>query len=165
MSNRHGYRGYVASRAVRGQLWPQAVQNLVIRDYAQRNGLTYLLSATEYAMPGCYMNLEAVLEELDRIEGVLLFSMFMLPERAERRRAIYDRVFAAGASLHGALENLSLADEGDVRRIEDVFAAARLVEARPASIPSAPASAPDTECLSAPDTECVASRFPPYLAA
>jgi sporadic carbohydrate cluster protein (TIGR04323 family) len=49
-SNRHGHRGYIASRPVRGQDWPQHVQNLVVRDYAQRNGLHYLLSATEYAM-------------------------------------------------------------------------------------------------------------------
>ena len=156
MSNRQGYRGYVASRAVRGQLWPQGVQNLVIRDYAQRNGLTYLLSATEYAMPGCYMNLEAVLDELDRIEGVLLFSLFMLPERRERRRAIYDRVFAAGASLHGALENLSLSEESDVQRIEDIFAADRL--ARLAEKDSGPLA--EEKRGTTPF-----SRFPPYLAA
>jgi sporadic carbohydrate cluster protein (TIGR04323 family) len=153
MSNRQGYRGYVASRAVRGQLWPQSVQNLVIRDYAQRNGLTYLLSAVEYAMPGCYMNLETVLEEVDAIEGVLLFSLFMLPERRERRRAIYDRILSAGASLHGALENLSLAEESDIQRIEDIFAAARLTEKG-----SPPLS--EEERSTTPS-----SRFPPYLAA
>jgi len=128
MSDRTGYRGYIASREVRGQLWPQGVQNLVIRDYARRNGLTYLLSAVEYAMPGCYMNLEAALEELDRVEGVLLFSLFMLPKRPERRRALYDRVLGVGASLHGALENLSIREESDVRRIEDMFAVDRLAE-------------------------------------
>ena len=152
MSNRQGYRGYVASRVVRGQVWPQGVQNLVIRDYAQRNGLTYLLSATEYAMPGCYMNLEAVLEELERIEGVLLFSLFMLPERRERRRAVYDRVLAAGTSLHGALENLSLREEGDVRRIEDIFAADRLARQMEAGSLEG-------------ERAIFSSRFPPYLAA
>ena len=153
MSNRQGYRGYVASRAVRGQIWPQGVQNLVIRDYAQRNGLTYLLSAVEYAMPGCYMNLETVLEELDRIEGVLLFSLFMLPERPERRRAIYERIFAAGASLHGALENLSLREASDIQRIEDIFAAARLAETSERGFSGEEAGAMSL------------SRFPPYLAA
>lgn len=152
MNNRQGYRGYVASRPVRGQLWPQSVQNLVIRDYAQRNGLVYLLSAVEYAMPGCYMNLEALMQELDRIEGVLLFSLFMLPERPERRRAIYDRVLAAGASLHAALENLSIGERGDVERIEDLFAAERLT-----------ASEAWLSRLDAPQPR--RDRFPPYLAA
>jgi sporadic carbohydrate cluster protein (TIGR04323 family) len=152
MSNRQGYRGYIASRAVRGQVWPQGVQNLVIRDYAQRNGLTYLLSAVEYAMPGCYMNLETVLEEIDQIEGVLLFSLFMLPERAERRRAVYDRVLATGVSLHGALENLSLCEEGDIQRIEDIIAVERLAGRA-------------TEAVSRKVAPHRASRLPPYLAA
>ena len=121
MSNRAGYRGYIASRPVRGQTWPQHVQNLVVRDYAQRNGLQYLLSATEYAMSGCYMNLQTVLDEIESIEGVICFSLFMLPQRPEPRRSIYERVLAAGAELHGALENLSVRSLEDVARLEDVF--------------------------------------------
>src|SRR5271156_6802343 len=71
MSNRFGYRGYIASRPVRGLAQPQHVQNLVVRDYASRTKLPYLLSATEYAMPGCYMVLESVLAELAHVEGVI----------------------------------------------------------------------------------------------
>ena len=41
-----GYRGYIGSRPVRGERTPQQVQNLVIRDYAQRNGIAFKLSAT-----------------------------------------------------------------------------------------------------------------------
>lgn len=124
-NRRHGHRGYIASREVRGQLWPQHVQNLVVRDYAQRNGLDYLLSATEYAMQGCYMNLNAVLEELPRIEGVILFSVFMLPESRERRMALYERVFDAGADLHGALESMAIRTLEDVARLEDILAVQR----------------------------------------
>tara|TARA_R110002167_G_scaffold101520_3_gene264381 strand:- start:47 stop:514 length:468 start_codon:yes stop_codon:yes gene_type:complete len=124
-ANRLGHRGYIASRPVRGQMWPQHVQNLVVRDYAQRNGLHYLLSATEYAMEGCYMNLETVLEEVERIEGVILFSVFMLPERRERRLALYERVFDAGADLHGALENFAIRTPEDVARLEDILAVER----------------------------------------
>ena len=119
--NRRGHRGYIASRTVRGQLWPQHVQNLVVRDHARRNGLDFLLSATEYAMDGCYMTLETVLDEVDRVEGVILFSVFMLPRRAERRWRIYERVLGAGADLHGALEGIVVRDEDDVRRLEDIL--------------------------------------------
>lgn len=127
MSNRSGHRGYIASRAVRGQVWPQHVQNLVVRDYAQRNGLNYLLSATEYAMPGCYMNLETVMGELERIEGVILFSVFMLPEKRARRLELIERVFDAGADLHGALESMAIRTLEDVARLEDILAVERVV--------------------------------------
>lgn len=121
MSRRFGYRGYIASRLVRGLNQPQNVQNLVIRDYAQRNGLDYLLSATEYAMDGCYMILESVLDELPRIEGIICYSLFMLPQKQERRLAVYDRILGAGATLHGALENLSVTTQADLHKVEDMF--------------------------------------------
>jgi len=119
--NRIGHRGYIASRKVRDQLMPQQVQNLVVRDYARRKGLTYKLSATEYGMDGCYMMLESVMQELDSLEGVILFSLFMLPKRPERRRAIYDRVLQAGCSLHAALEDLAIICEADIARVEDIL--------------------------------------------
>jgi sporadic carbohydrate cluster protein (TIGR04323 family) len=119
--NRVGHRGYIASRAVRGQLMPQQVQNLVVRDYARRKGLTYKLSATEYGMAGNYMMLESVLEELDGLEGIILFSLFMLPQRPERRHAIYRRVLEAGGTLHAALEDLAVTCETDIARIEDIL--------------------------------------------
>lgn len=133
MSNRTGHRGYIASRPVRGQLWPQHVQNLVVRDYAQRNGLTYLLSATEYAMDACYMNLETVLEEIERLDGIILFSLFMLPERRERRHALYARVFEAGADLHGALEGMPVRSEEDVQRLEDMLMIERALAGPPSA--------------------------------
>lgn len=121
MNERSGYRGYIASRPVGGGRTPQHVQNLVIRDYAARAGLIYKLSATEYAMPHCYMMLEQVLAELPELEGVIAYSLFMLPERKERRRAIYDRILDAGTSLHVAVEGLVLAAETDIGRFEDIW--------------------------------------------
>jgi sporadic carbohydrate cluster protein (TIGR04323 family) len=121
MNNRFGYRGYIASRPVRGLAQPQHVQNLVVRDYASRNKLPYLLSATEYAMPGCYMVLESVLAELDHVEGVICYSLFMLPQKAARRRQVYNRIFDAGCSLHGALEGMAVRGPDDVAMLEDIF--------------------------------------------
>ncbi len=128
-----GYRGYIASRPVRGSTVPQHVQNLVIRDFAQRNGLLFKLSATEYAMAGSFMMLDAVLGELPQLDGIILYSQFMLPERPERRRAIYDRVLAEGKMLAGAVENLTLRTPADVRRWEDIILTDRFA-AREASV-------------------------------
>ncbi len=127
--SRHGHRGYIASRQIRGMDWPQHVQNLVVRDYAQRNGLAYLLSATEYAMPACYMMLETVLAELPRLNGVIAFSLFMMPAVPARRREVYRRVLDAGADLHFALENLALRDDAGIARVEDIFLVSDLVAA------------------------------------
>ncbi|MBT6590541.1 MAG: hypothetical protein HOO02_16670, partial [Rhodospirillaceae bacterium] len=49
------------------------------------------------------------------------FSLFMLPSRAERRHALYQRIFEAGADLHGALENMAIRGPEDAARLEDIF--------------------------------------------
>jgi len=116
-----GYRGYIGSRPVRGERTPQQVQNLVIRDYAQRNGIAFKLSATEYAMPGCYMMLNAVMEELPTLDGIILFSMFMLPNDESKRRRIYTQILEQGRELHAALENLTLRSAVDIGRLEDIL--------------------------------------------
>lgn len=121
MSERQGYRGYIASREVNGNTVPQRVQNLVVRDYARNKGIEFKLSAVEYIMPGCYMILEDVLNELPKLEGIIMFSLFMLPGGKERRRAIFDRVLVQGCVLHAALENLSIRTHDDIARIEDIL--------------------------------------------
>jgi|SRR5579862_2466008 len=122
MSNQvKGYRGYIGSRSHDGGDFPQNVQNLIIRTYCQKHNLHYLLSATEYRMTGCYMILEEVLASLSSIEGIVLFSVFMLPQSAEKRQYIYQKVLDAGRSLHAALEDLSIKNVADVQMVEDIL--------------------------------------------
>ena len=64
-------RGYIFSRPFMGERVPQSVQNIVIRDYCQKNNLHYLLSHVEYAMPSSSLMLEQALEELDLNDGII----------------------------------------------------------------------------------------------
>jgi sporadic carbohydrate cluster protein (TIGR04323 family) len=121
MTNAHGYRGYNGSRAYSGLDFPQNVQNFLIRNYCQKYNLTYLLSASEYRMPGCYMILEEVLSSLDTIDGIVLFSIFMLPEDKAKRERIYKKVLDAGRTLHAALEDMAVTKWEDVQLFEDVL--------------------------------------------
>ncbi|MDC0655229.1 sporadic carbohydrate cluster protein, TIGR04323 family [bacterium] len=116
-----GFRGYIASRPVRGERMPQQIQNLVIRDYAARSGLVFKLSATEYTMPGCFIMLNTVMEELLTLDGVILFSMFMLPGNHKARNTVYDKILAHGRELHAAHENLFIRSPKDIARFEDIL--------------------------------------------
>ncbi|MEG5028027.1 hypothetical protein QUB36_12475 [Microcoleus sp. AT8-B1] len=121
LSQKLGYRGYITSRPVRGVNYPHRVQNLVVRDYATRHNLDYKLSATEYAMPGCYMMLYDVLAELPQLEGIILFSLFMLPQKTKSRLEIYDRILDAGCELHAGLEEMVLQDRSDIENFETMM--------------------------------------------
>ncbi len=121
MADRIGHRGYIGARPVNGSRTPQHVQNIVIRDYARRKNLHYLLSATEHIMPGSYMVLEDVLDELPRLRGLICYSIFMLPPEENRRLAIYDRVLREGCDLHAAVEEIALSSRTDIQAIEDIL--------------------------------------------
>lgn len=120
MTTGGGYRGYIGSRPYFGQRVAQHIQNIVIRDFCSRRGFTYLLSATEYAMEDCFLMLDAVVEE-PNIEGIVLFSMLMLPPDAARRDALVRKAMARGLSLHGAAENVSIATREDYLRAEETW--------------------------------------------
>lgn len=121
MVERAGHRGYIGARPLNGSRTPQHVQNIVIRDYAKRKNLQYLLSATEHTMPGSYMVLEDILDELPRLHGMILYSIFMLPPDEARRREIYDRVLREGCDLHAAVEEIRLSTREDVQAVEDIL--------------------------------------------
>ena len=127
MATDKGYIGYNGARHLATGRAPQHIQNLVIRDYCHRHDLTFKLSASEYAMPHCYMMLDKLVEEIGQHDGIVMYSMFMLPARATRRRALYRRILGAGASLHAAVEDLALATDTDLTRWEDILRVQALV--------------------------------------
>ena len=121
MTEKKACRGYVSSRPIGPDRTAQHVQNLVIRNFAETNGFLFKLRATESQMPGCHLMLNQVMDELDVIDGVILYSMFMLPEDADKRMSIYTRVLDTGSSLHGALENISFNSDEDIRLWENIY--------------------------------------------
>ncbi len=135
---RSGYRGYVSCREFGGLRVPVPVQSTFLRDYCNRHGFLYKLHVNENEFPHSYMVLDGMLAELDGLEGVLMFSMFMLPQRPARRRAVFDRILAAGIELHFPLENLVIRRASDVEPVEQMLAAANLLRYCPTRIPGDP---------------------------
>jgi sporadic carbohydrate cluster protein (TIGR04323 family) len=114
-------RGYIFSRPFMGERVPQHVQNLVIRDYCERQNLHFLLSATEYAMPDCYLMLEQILEDFRVIDGVVAYSLFQLPDNIAHRARIYDRIINEKKILHFAVEGLKAFTHLECERIETLW--------------------------------------------
>jgi len=120
-TNRHGLRGYIGSRAYYGSRAPQHVQNLVIRDFCAKQEKPFLLSATEYAMEDCYMMLERVFDELPSVEGIVLYSLFMLPADRARRQKLWDKLRRHQGVLYSAVEGYRIETDEDIRRVETIW--------------------------------------------
>lgn len=115
------YRGYIFSREIDGNIIPQRVQNLVVRTYAQQKGDTLLLSATEYNLENCYMILNGILTELPEIDGLIFYSLWMLPTDRENRQELFKQILSHQSELHFALESLVITQPDDLPLIEDIL--------------------------------------------
>ena len=75
-----------------GERAPQHVQNIIIRDYCKKNKLSYLLSATEYAMDGCYLMLDNIVKKLKLVDGIVAYSLFQMPPDKKDRLRIFNHI-------------------------------------------------------------------------
>ncbi len=116
-----GYRGYIFSRKIEDNFIPQRVQNLVIKDFASRKKLFFKLSATEYKMENCFLMLNSTLKNLKSIEGMIFYSLFMLPKKNIDRKKILDKFIKKKKKLFFALEEISVTTVKDLKKINDIF--------------------------------------------
>jgi sporadic carbohydrate cluster protein (TIGR04323 family) len=118
----------VFSRSIGSHRVPQHIQNLVIRNHAEKHSLTYMLSGVEHCMEHSFVMLNQMLSELDEIDGIILYSMFMLPRKTDEREAILDRVISSESFLHSAVEGFVLRTKEDIKRWNDIFIISNALE-------------------------------------
>ena len=114
-------RGYISSRPFFGERVPQTVQNIVIRNYCEKHELTFLLSKAEYCIKGCYSVLQNILNDLNEFDGIVLYSLFQLPENSELRRPVFDKVLESNKFMLFVLEDMSLSCQRDKYYLENIF--------------------------------------------
>ena len=114
-------RGYIFSRPFLGERVPQHVQNLVIRDYCNKQSLQYLLSATEYAMANSHLVLQQVLEELSILDGIVFYSLFLLPEDKTERDRVINFILEKEKTIYFAVEGLRMNNKTEHERIENIW--------------------------------------------
>ena len=114
-------RGYIFSRPFMEERVPQHVQNIVIRDYCTKQGIQYLLSATEYAMENSALTLRQLVKDLSSIDGIVAYSIFQMPEGDHERQSIFKRVLSLNKEIHFAVEGLSIYDIETFNHIENIW--------------------------------------------
>ena len=114
-------RGYITSRPSMDGRTPQKVQNLVIRNFCEKNNFFYVLSATEYSIPKCYKALYEVMEQLKGLKGIVAYSLFQLPENNELRYSILKRMIKNKKTFYFALENMKVVNTKDIELIENIW--------------------------------------------
>ena len=82
-------KGYIFSRPFFGERAPQHVQNIVIRDYCNKKKILLELSNTEYSDAKSTKILMSIIENIDKYDGIIFYSLFQLPNNFEDRKKVF----------------------------------------------------------------------------
>jgi len=114
-------KGYIFSRSFRGERVPQHIQNIILKNYCEKNNFKLLLSASEYTYKNNYFILRHVLSKIKEYDGILFYSLFQLPEDIKFRKQIYDKILKNKKKLFFAVENISIISKSDVEKVEEII--------------------------------------------
>lgn len=119
--NKNWYMGYIFSREIDGNIIPQKVQNLVIRDYAQRFNMNLILSSTEYKMKNSFLILDSLItKKTNKYKGIIIYSLFMLKNYSKLNK-ILEKIKKNNIRLFCALEEIEIRNNSDLNSLKKIF--------------------------------------------
>ena len=74
------YQGYVKLQDFNNIYLPPSIQNLIIKNYCEQNNFIFKLSVNEQNIKNCYMELFFILRNIKKIDGLIMNSIYMLPQ-------------------------------------------------------------------------------------
>lgn len=120
-SDQNWYMGYIFSREIDGNIIPQKVQNLVIRDYTQRQKKKFILSSTEYKMKKSFLVLNSLINKKSKkFDGIIIYSLFML-KYYPNLNSLFEKLKKNKIKLYCALEELQLTNKNQLDTIKKIF--------------------------------------------
>ena len=120
-SNKNWYMGYIFSREIDGNIIPQKVQNLVIRDFAQRSNMNLILSSTEYKMQNSFLILNSLIaKKTNKYTGIIIYSLFMLKNYSNLNK-ILEKIKKNNIRLFCALEEIEIKKNSDLSSLKKIF--------------------------------------------
>jgi len=127
-------RGYIFSRSFMGERAPQHVQNIVLRNYCEKNNHFFLLSSVEYKMNNSFFMLQLAIKELKRLDGILAYSIFQLPENDDWRKKILRKIIKKKKEIHFAVEDFSVRKEKDIQKLQEIWLIKKTLQFCPQTI-------------------------------
>ena len=96
------------------------MQSTSLRNYCEKNGLTFHLHVVENQIPNTYLVLESLVEKADDYDGIVMCSVSMLPNDPTVRRSVVTRVLEQGCKLHFIFEQLTVSSLEQLADLEEL---------------------------------------------
>ena len=72
-------------------------------------------------MKDCSMVLDQVIYDIKKVDGIVAYSIFQLPEKKEKRIKYLSKIIKLKKIFYGALENLEVRNKNDLLNIEEIW--------------------------------------------
>ena len=119
--HKKGFRGYIFSRKINGNFIPQRVQNLVIREFANRKEIMFKLSSTEYNMKNSYIMLNSLQDDYVFIDGVIFYSIEQLLDDKKICLRIIKFLKSKKRIIFFALEELKISNISEFEKLNEIL--------------------------------------------
>jgi sporadic carbohydrate cluster protein (TIGR04323 family) len=100
--------GYIFSRNIDGGIVSHRVQNIIIKDYGEKNNYQISLSATELNLENAY---NVLFDNLNSKRNVFFYSLGMFPKENKLRQDVYQLIRKFDLTIHFCAECLILNKE------------------------------------------------------
>lgn len=115
-----GTKAYTTPRSFGGFQIPITMQSTNLRNYCEKNSLTFHLHVVENQIPNTYLVLESLVEKANSYDGIVMCSVSMLPSDPPNRKSIVTRILQQGCKLHFTFEQIVISSLEDLTELEEL---------------------------------------------
>jgi sporadic carbohydrate cluster protein (TIGR04323 family) len=115
-----GTKAYTTPRSFGGFQIPITMQSTNLRNYCEKNGLTFHLHVVENQIPNTYLVLESLVEKADSYDGIVMCSVSMLPNDSLIRKSVVARILEQGCKLHFTFEQIVVSSIEELVELEEL---------------------------------------------
>ena len=114
-------KGYNFSQPFLGERAPEHVQTIINNHYCKKNNYSYSMHVTEYNGQDSTQMLFEELKNIKKYDGLLFYSLLMLPLESKKRDFLYNKIISNKKELHFAVEDLFIKNRKDISKIDNLF--------------------------------------------
>jgi len=116
-----GTKAYTTPRSFGGFQIPITLQSTTLRNYCEKNGLSFHLHVVENQIPNTFLVLESLVEKAETYDGIVMCSVSMLPGDLAIRKSIVTRILEQGCKLHFTFEQIVVSSLEDLTELEELI--------------------------------------------
>lgn len=114
-------RSYVTNRKFGPYYLPVKFQNKLLKQYCEEKNKIFTLSTGEIVFGDSYIQLRSLIKDINKNEGLVLISTYVLPKDTKFRNKIIDYISKKKIECHFIFESLICKNKNDFKKINFFF--------------------------------------------